>query len=688
MGAMRPVHRAAPQSSQVRTFRWLALLLPAAVVLSIAGIVLGWVHAPVAVGTGGGSQLLALLRVALTSVTAATLLLGPGLAIRGLGSRASELPIGFVPIPGVVLLAVVGAVVWVSAGQVDTHSTSRVLLLLILVVLLLGSGHLPVPLAHGEPRVLGVTAIAFVIALGKSLWSLGPAGELYAGTISRTLEVGDRSDSRISYHVTTVVAHGYQPFSRPAAALFGHYSFSSRGPVPGILTTPVMLATGTTPTAAFPDQPWSVFDPQGFMVYRIVMMMLALTALLAVYTLTLRVAGEGVAWLAVLTVAGTPFFIHDVYFTWPKFLAAAQCLLAAYLVLQRRPILAGLFIGLGYLMHPVALFSVPPLLLLVMLVSFHVEGTRARLTRAATGLAGLAVGLGVVLVAFRLASGSHYSQGRFVDYVREADGAMPVTLSNWLHARWVSLLNTFVPLRLPLREANNPSINGFYHHSGTVVHFFFQYWTGLPFGGSIVFYPVLLLGLARMLRRRPVVIVCLGVVPLLVFAIYWGSFTSGLLREGMHTWVLTIMILWAMQFAPRFAQGRAVPGWIRVVLVLRTVDILVMMSVPTLDATHKLYAHAFQVGDAAAVALMLAGVSALAWVTARGTAASSTSTSPGGELAEVATPITEGSPQAPARRAGVDGLGRSTGENARRPLAEFWGAGAGRQRRVRPAGGL
>jgi hypothetical protein len=595
-------------------------LASAATLLSLVALVFGALHPPGPVSSSALPEIVALVRVALTAITAATFLILPGLVLRARLRRCAGLPIGFIPLPGIAILTAIGCVVWATAKHVDSSLTSRVLLGALLVLLLAVVWKSPPQLDVDEAPVLIVAGICFLIALGRSLWSRGPAGELYAGTISRTLEVGDRSDSRISYHVASVVAHGWSPYGAQASALFAPYNFSDRGPVPGVLSTPIMLFSGTTPTAGIPDEFWSPFDPQGFMVYRIVMMMLAVCALLAVHTVTKRVASGAVAWLAVLVVAGTPFFIHDVYFTWPKWAAAADCLLAAYLIMERRTFLAGLMIGLGFLMHPIALFSVPALVLLALIRDARPRSV-ASVGRRVLSVAWIAVGLGLIVIAWRIANGRHYSQGKFADYLVQANGIAHPSIGQWLHVRAVSVANTFVPLILPVFEGNNHSINSVTGPSNFVIHFFFQYWTGLPFGVSIVFYPVLLVGLVKMFRNRPWAVTCLVVIPFVSFAIYWGRYDTGLLREGLHAWVLTVLIMWAMSYQQRFEDGMPLGRPLRVVLVIRTLEVLIMMTVPSLDAHHSAVSHQFWLSDCVALITMIAATSGLAWVTWRGTAA-------------------------------------------------------------------
>ena len=55
--------------------------------------------------------------------------------------------------------------------------------------------------------------------------------------------------------------------------------------------------------------------------------------------------------------AATPFLMDELIFTWPKLLAASMVLLAALAIVERRAFLSGLFVGIGYLMHPSALLA-------------------------------------------------------------------------------------------------------------------------------------------------------------------------------------------------------------------------------------------------------------------------------------------------------------------------------------------
>lgn len=87
--------------------------------LFAAGVacVLGAADPPPAITAGGGGEILALIRVATTTALAICLLLEPGLLARELSGRRFGL--GFVPLPGLALLVLVGALAWALSGSVE-----------------------------------------------------------------------------------------------------------------------------------------------------------------------------------------------------------------------------------------------------------------------------------------------------------------------------------------------------------------------------------------------------------------------------------------------------------------------------------------------------------------------------------------------------------------------------------------
>jgi len=576
--------------------------LSAVVALALAGCALGLIGVP-AGPHHTGEQALDLVRVVCTLALALALLLGPGVAWRALGPAARPLSLGFLPLPGLVMMIGAGGLAWALANRIDPRTVCFALFVPVLgfvvgTLVLAGPREL---LSREERRVLLVVGCVLGLAVGRSLWSLGPEGELFAGTISRTLEVGDRSDSRISFYVVQFVATGKGPYSAEANILLRPYNFSSRGPLPGLAASPVVLLAGGRPPAGRPNQAWLAFDPQGFMAYRLAMMTFAAIAFLAMWDLVRRLVGLRGAYLAVLLAATTPFLVHEVWFTWPKMLASAMVLLAAIWVIQRRPLRAGLLSGFGYLMHPGVLLAVPTLGLIAL---WPLRGARWSRPRIRQGLL-LASGVAVFLIAWRLVNGRHYDQSGFLDYfLRTGPHGAPGFGTAWIVSRLESLGNTLVPLLLPLADANDASINAVNGTSPPVVHFFFQYWNTLPFGLGIFFLPLLAIGLWRAGRRWPWPVAASVIVPFALFTVYWGSFISGMMREGLQAWALTLCAVVACeQAASRFGWLRSTP--IRAVLALRVVEVLAMAMVPTVATRQGLISGGFVLTDTVAIAAML-----------------------------------------------------------------------------------
>jgi hypothetical protein len=483
------------------------------------------------------------------------------------------------------LIAVTAIIAWALAGLVSPWLVCLLILVPILGwmplgVLRAGPGELLEP---EERRALLMVGCVLGLAVARALWSIGPFGELFAGTISRTLEVGGRSDSRIPFHIVQLVANGTGPFSALAVSYFSPFDFSSRGPLAGLASAPIVLLAGGRPPTTMPDQPWTPFDPQGFMAFRIAVMTFGCTAFLSLWTLIRTLGGQRAARLGLLLAATTPFLVHEVWFTWPKLLAASFVLLAAVSLITGHPLRAGLLAGIGYLVHPGVLLFIPVLCALAL---WPLVGARLRAPHLRSAALVL-VGALSCLVAWRVINGSHYTQSNFFDYLTLAGYGEQPTFGNWISSRLESVRNTLVPLT-PFLLADDLDTNVVRGSSPKAIYFFFQYWIALPFGVGIVFFPLLLVGVWKAARRWKWAVFITVVVPLLAFAVYW-PFREGLLRENLHAWVFALIAVVALE------QRREGFAWlrsrlIRAVLVLRAVEVLAVAVVPALATSHLSYA--------------------------------------------------------------------------------------------------
>ena len=579
--------------------------------LGLAGCLLG-IADPPAAGIAGShfEQVLDLVRLLTATALVLGLLLGPGTALRVLSARQHPVGLAFLPLPGLLLMAATGGLAWLLGGSADPRAVCCAVLLPVLaasaaIVFALGDGEI---FDREERRTLLTVGCVLGLAIGRALWSLGPVGELYGGTVSRTLEVGDRSDSRISFIITQLVAHHEAPYGPLGTYLFDPYNFSSRGPVPGLGAAPVALMTGAHPVAAYPENPWTPFDREGFVAYRVTMMAFACTAFISLWDLLRRIAGYRVARFGLLLAATTPFLVHEVWFTWPKLLAASIIVMALICVVERRFLLAGLLAGFGSMMHPVALVAVPVLALVAL---WPLRGAVLRRPRIA-GLALLVAGLVAVPLIWRLANGSHYDQSQFFEYLKQAGFDLHPSAMAWIEYRLHSLADTVIPFFLWAADGHNISTNVFGGVSPGIIHFFFQYWTTIPFGFGIVFFPMLLFGLYRALRRRPWPVVALVVIPFAIFTVYWGASTSGMLREGLQFWALCVIaVLACEQGAEHFGWLRSRPA--RIVLVLRAVEVVAMAVVPAIATREEVLSAVYWPTDIVALVAVVGFAALLAW---------------------------------------------------------------------------
>lgn len=589
--------------------RWRKYLLIGLCLLTVAGVWLGMLRP-----TAGSRGLSALLRLGLCMTASITMLFGPGVVLGHLRSR--PLAISHLFLPGFALLGGTGALVWVLAERVRPEALVALVWtpLLVAMTLVVARMNIVGLFSRADRKALVLVTLVLLVAVGRGIYSQGPRGELYSGTISRTLEVGDRSDSRISYHVVQLVANGLDPRSEIGKRNFLPWSFSDRGPLAGLVVSPIVISSGAKIPIGLPDQPWAPFDGQGFAAYRIAMATLASALLLIAYGTLSRLSTSEWGLFSLLVLALTPFLVHEIYFTWPKLLAAGFVLLAADALIRYRGLSAGVYLGIGYLVHPLALLSVPSLFFGAFLVTQKPRFRWDALKTAALQLGLLLFSLLFILLLWRAVNGDNFTQNRFLVYAGQAYGSENPSFPTWVRSRVDTVLNTLVPMHSFIFDRNNPAVNALGEASPGIIQFYFQYWNTLPFGVGILFYPFAIAGLLKASIKATVPFLAVVLIPFLLFALYWGTTTSGLLREGLHVWVVVVLLTFVWSRRSRDSDpSRVLRIVFGVVASSRAIEILLMMLLPTLLTAPSQISKRFLTTDVFALATMVLGVGALAW---------------------------------------------------------------------------
>ncbi|MBV9763482.1 MAG: hypothetical protein JOZ48_01445 [Acidobacteriaceae bacterium] len=535
--------------------------------------------------------------------------LSPGLLLR---QRYRTLSFLWIPLPGILILALLGLLAWFGPERIKPRWICRSGLAILLLFACYALARVPLTTFTSalERRVLAIVVLVGLLGVIKSTYSLGPAGELYAGRISRTLEPGGRADSRISFHGVQLVALRASPHGGFAHEFYYPWSYSSRGPIASLAVAPIVLSSPVQVNGFMPDAPWQLFDPQGFAAYRISMIVLASCALITVFGLAAYVLPGNWPLLAFLATVSAPFVIHEVYFTWPKLLSAAFVLIGAYLVLRSFYFWAGFVVGLGYLVHPSALLWLPALAAMAFLF-----GSPSTLWISARRIATLSLGTFVWILLWLLLNRGSFAQNYFLSYVTMT-ASTKLTLSNWLHSRMDSALNTLIPMNLFLFHRDSLETTSIYQSSSPLIRFFFQYWNTLPFGVGIgFFFGYLLRAFWLGLVKKTIYVSLIFVVPFVIFLVYWGMSSGGLTREGLHAWVIglifTTVLIW--QLFP--SNSQAFWRFCNWTLLFRGVENVLLLLLPTVFSNNMLVQKQFEISDIFCLAAMPAIVGFLAYYT-------------------------------------------------------------------------
>jgi len=566
-----------------------------------------------------------LLQLTTTTCLALVLLYGPGWWWLQSRPRAPG-DLALAIIAGPLLVGLLGLACWLCGGAIAPAIGARTGVITFLVVLgvLVWRLRPPAPLPAPAGIVIAVGTLLVGFAVAKANLSIGPAGELFGGTVSRTLAVGGHSDSRTSYHIVQLVAHHAGPFSAEAESYYSPWSFANRGPLGGLIAAPVVLSLGGDPRPDAVNQTWQPFDPYGFATYRITQIVLASLAGWAVLGAAATILPTTWALFAAIVALLAPFFVHELYFTWPKLATAGFVLAAFVLAHTRRPFAAGLTLGLAYLLHPLALFSIPFLGLWLLSRAWRETPRWRRLAAPARFAAGVLPFVIPWVLLGRFAPLRTGSQTVFLDFFRLSNGKLESAASAWWLSRWDNFANTFVPFHLFSVDRTHESINSVYALSDPWVQAAFLYWNTLPFAIGLPAFALLLAAILTACRRAPGIMLLTFFGPSLLMIVYWGAASSGMMRHCGHVLFVSFIVLgvWSLHTHGGGWRDRALSAFLHpACFAWRGVEIALMAFGTTLLHARPHWSGPLGWNDALslafAVACLIAAVILLANASAR-----------------------------------------------------------------------
>jgi len=465
---------------------------------------------------------------------------------------------------GPLALGLVGLVIWMVPGFENKKLVASGVFCLIMVfdtAAMIGSREWRhARFETGEKEILWIVAIVSLIAIGKTILPHAPPGALYELTISRTLEVGDRPDSRIPYHAVQVILNDLKGVDREA--LYLPYAFSSRGPLLGMIAAPFVALVANSVPQQHPNQAFKVFDPYGFMAFRVIAISLAALVFLLVADCACFFGSKSAGVISASLLSLSPFVIHEHYFTWPKLVASSYVLMGLLLICYRKLFFSGLVLGLAYLFHPIGLVGST-------VVGFwhslrlwqNKDGYFLRdLFRQGTIIF---LGLGCVMALWfatfpdqldtQITLEFKQSKGFLHNWMSaNIRGAVYWDFPHWVVHRADSFLNTVVPLYMPFVNRDHPAVNTIYAPlSSGIVNFYFQYWTTWPFAMGIVLYLTTLIGFVRTVADYRNEVIALVLLPAMIFWVFWGGASTGLMREGLHFTFLIFFVFLGLMLEKR-----------------------------------------------------------------------------------------------------------------------------------------
>ena len=483
----------------------------------------------------------------------------------------------YLPVPGLLLLAFYGLVLWLTKSASATWPAC--------CFLTLNAGLAVVALFKKPASVsLDTTAVE-----ARALWPLGIWGALVAGVLAvglNPLPVADEysahttlpgrmvaspPDHLIPYQTAAYFWHG-KDGRQDSETYFGDWSVTSRGPLAPLAITGLFNLFGV-----HPDDPPGLTDARiawpvasdGAYLARILGWLTNACVILGAGRLLLALGANGTgARLGLVWLALAPVTVINTEFLWPKMLATFFLLLAAAALLERQWRPAAGWAALAWLSHPVGALFLPPLGLLGAHAAWLAErerGTRwqIRARRSLGTLAGFA-GLTLLLTSPWLLY--KFWVGHSEAFLRYplSDGrgpALAASFASWARTRWDNLWFTLMPGALYASDRISAWIMGPLPNS---MRWIIQYAKTLPGNLGYAGFVLTVAALMRRPRGRPALVWWhLGAGVFALMLLFWGFSSDGLGRNCLEPLSVALVVATAATWSDR--RPGLLPLWLGLV---------------------------------------------------------------------------------------------------------------------------
>lgn len=514
------------------------------------------------------------------------LILGPGLWLWS-RRRGDVLSLGWIPVPGVLLAAGCGLLLWIS-GAAKTSAAEWTCGIVGCLASLGGVVGIAGAVRRRQWEALGVLVV-YVAGFGiaQALW-LHPAPiatEIWPNNAFRGRMVASPPDHVIPFFTAAYMHHG-KDGKESRKEYFGvEWAITSRGPLAPLVINAgfALMREHMQDPVAMPGRRWPA-DEEGFWVARVLGSLLNGLVVFGVLRLlsAFGVHGRGWAVAGAALLMCTPLAVLHTGFLWPKLLASYfGCLALGEALDGRRSWRVGLWLALAYLSHPVGGLLWPAVLVVAAwpdvrpaLLGLDRGAWKTALVASGRLLAALFVPLIPWLLYQRWVAHPellwNYPLGDGREWLPAA------SWESWWMCRWNNVCRTFVPLCFFLSDHARhygdgliegglrwalqaqfalPGALGVGLYGASVSAFFVQRWRGAATGGTVPDAPAANNREGGATRPAAWFAVTASVA---VMLIYWGYGAGGLGRDCLQPVAVWIVALTAAH--PMF--GRVGLRWL------------------------------------------------------------------------------------------------------------------------------
>lgn len=463
--------------------------------------------------------------------------------------KTNKLKLEYLPIPGVILLAVFGLMMWLAESigiyVLRWLMISFYLFMLVSVLVLVWRGFYRPRFASVESYALFVYLCVLMQAVSIGINPLPIGQEFGLGSDLPGRMIASPPDHAIPLQTAYYFLERLNG-NEKSEEFFGVWGLGARGPLVPFGINAILQSFGFGADNTLLNVTWPIGN-RGQHLAKIYGWILNSLVVFGVMGFLRQLKADRLVWVTTLTWVGlAPVVMINVVFVWPKLLATYYLLMLTGSAKQENYRVAGLMMALAWLSHPVGALFIPAAVVYIYLIQADRSWVKASRNVILTTLVCIITVLPWLYFKMAILKSADPFMGYFLG---GGDGLVAASdFGAWLKVRWNNLWYTLVPFAFFKDGLMKVWVYGPLNEP---LRWFTQYAKALPGELGFSCFITAYLALFRFEKNnQSSAMIWLIVSAFMVMLVFWGYSGDGLGRNSLEPLVIFIIIFTCAHYRP------------------------------------------------------------------------------------------------------------------------------------------